>query len=305
MTPTVQTQATDTIGCMIVGMHKCGTTSLRDQLAEHPGIATHPQLECPFYDPKGEHFEPTGKVLLERYFADAEPGAMFLAKHATACSDEVEMERIAAANPSCKVILTVRDPVARARSAYMMETSFGHRQAPFPELVEQMLDGSVPESDWRTRIYLTWGRYDVHLERLRRYFDPGQIRVVAVEELRREPRETVEGIFDWLGLERVDIPIIEARNVASKPRSVRLAGVVHRFLHDSNPLKPLARRLMGDRAAARAGDSLRSATQVKGGRREELDAATRDRLREYFGPSVDRLAAMTGQDFRAIWSWEA
>ena len=300
----MEIQATDTIGCMIVGVHKCGTTSLRDQLAEHPGIATHPQLECPFYDPKVEHFEPTGRVLLDRYFADAAPRAMLLAKHATACCDDVEIERIAAANPGCRLILTVRDPVARARSAYMMETSFGHRQAPFPELVEQMLDGRVPESDWRTRIYLSWGRYDAHLDRLRRSFDPGQIRVVAVEELRREPRGTIDGIFEWLGLEHVEIPIIEARNVASHPRSVRLAGVVHRFLSDNNPLKPLARRVMGDRAAARAGGSLRSATQVRIEKREELDAETRESLREYFGPSVDRLGEMTGQDFRAVWGWE-
>ncbi len=290
---------------MIAGMHKCGTTSLRDQLAEHPGIATHPQLECPFYAPDSEQFEPTGRVLLERYFADAEPGAMLLAKHATACCDEEEVARIAAANPRCKVILTVRDPVARAHSAYLMETSFGARQAPFPELVAEMLDGRVPESDWRTRIYLTWGRYDVHLDRLLRHFGPADVRVVAVEALRGDPRGTVDGLLEWLGLDgAAEVPIIEARNVASRPRSVRLAGAVNWFLRDSNPLKPLARRLMGDRAAARAGGSLRSATQVAVAEREALDPVTRDALRDFFAPSVDRLAAATAQDFRRIWGWE-
>lgn len=289
---------------MIAGVHKCGTTSLRDQLAEHPRIATHPQLECPFYAPGGDRLEPTGRVLLERYFADAEPGAMLLAKHATACCEEEELARIATANPGCKVILAVRDPVARAHSAYLMETSFGRRQAPFPELVAEMLGGRLPDGDWRTRIYLAWGRYDAHLDRLRRHFDPARVRVVAIEALRREPRGTVDGLFDWLGVGAAEVPIIEARNVASKPRSVRLAGAVHWLLGESNPLKPLARRLVGDRAAARAGGSLRSATQVTAAERERLDPATRDRLREHFEPSVVRLEEMTGERFRRIWGWE-
>ena len=260
-------QATDLIGCMIAGMHKCGTTSLRDQLAEHPGVATHPQLECPFYAPDGGQFESGGGALLERYFADAGPEDLLLAKHATACCDEEEVARIAAANPSCKVILTVRDPVARARSAYMMESSFGARQAPFSELVEEMLDGRLPESDWRTRIYLEWGRYDSHLDRLLRHFSPASVRVVAVEALRREPRETVDDLFGWLGLDGEEVPLIDARNVASEPRSVRLAAAVNWFLRDGNPLKPAVRRLIGDGAAARAGGF--APVRDPGDRREE------------------------------------
>ena len=85
---------------------------------------------------------------------------------------------------------------------------------------------------------------------------------------------------------------------------MRLAAVVNWFLRDGNPLKPAVRRLIGDGAAARAGGSLRSATQVTVEKKEEIDAATRERLREYFAPSVDRIGAMTGQDFRAAWGWD-
>lgn len=297
---------TDPISFMIVGMHKCGTTSLKDQLAEHPSITTHAQLECTFYSPDDTQYEPSGAGMLERYFPDAGPGRLLLAKHATACCDEEELRRIAADNPRCKVILSVRDPVARARSAYLMESSFGARQAPFGELVEQMLDGTIAADDWRTRIYLTWGRYDAHLERVFARFEPANVRVVAIESLRRDPRGTVDDLLGWLGLGDGDqVPLIEARNVASKPRSVRLAGFVNWFLRDTNPLKPAIRRLVGARRAARAGTSLRSATQVEMTATEELDAATESRLREYFGPSVERLEAMSGRSFRSVWGWDA
>jgi hypothetical protein len=199
--------------------------------------------------------------------------------------------------------MSIRDPVERAHSAYLMESARGSRQLPFGELVGEMLEGEPGDEDWRERIYLRWGLYDQHLARIHGSFDPAQVRVVAVESLRDKPRETVDELLAWLGHDEREVPIIEARNVATQPRSVRVAAGVKWFLKDTNRLKPVARRVVGRRAAHRMGGSMRAASQVKMESREEIDPPTRDRLRRYFQASVERIEAETGRPFRDMWGW--
>ena len=144
----------DQISCMIAGVHKCGTTTLRDQLAEHPAFATHAEMEMTFFSSLKSEFEDSGDSMLARYFPDVPPGTSLLAKHAAACCDEEELARLAAHSPDCRVILSIRDPVERAHSAYLMESARGSRQLPFAELVGEMLEGEPGDEDWRERIYL-------------------------------------------------------------------------------------------------------------------------------------------------------
>ena len=115
------------LGCMIVGGHKCGTTSLKEYLGAHPEVATHPQLEFTAFSQKdyspGREREELGTLL------DDAGERLALAKHAGLYAEPFSLDRLREAAPDCRILLILRDPVARARSAFRMEAVTGAASA--------------------------------------------------------------------------------------------------------------------------------------------------------------------------------
>lgn len=293
---------------MIAGIQKCGTTSLQRALGRHSGVLTHEQMEMTFFaSGNDEYSAPVGEALVRRYFpAAGDPSApprLLLGKHAGAFSDRNALERIRAHNPECRMILTVRDPVERAHSAYLMESAAGVGQPPFGDLVELVLSGRLPDSDWRMRIYLAWGRYDEHLAAVSAVFGPELTRVFPIDLLDASPVESLADLAGWLGLapERLDPPRRE--NVAAEARSPRLAALTHGLLRESSPFKRAARKVVPPRAGARIGSRLRALNRRPISERAAIEPEVRDLLRAYFDPHVTALERESGLELRELWGW--
>jgi hypothetical protein len=182
---------------------KCGTTSLHAYLDAHPQVGMARPKEINFFvgpesvdaDAAAEtwslgnwhrgtdwyagHFDPRYPVR-----GEASPGY-------TSPSHPEAAARMAAVVPAARLVYAVRDPVRRAVSQY------GHHRREGTEtrsLAEALLD---PASQ-----YVSRGRY---LERLRPFLGTGafagRITVVAQEELERDPRTTMRGLFAVLGVD--------------------------------------------------------------------------------------------------------
>src|SRR5436190_9967488 len=127
-----------TLGCMIVGGHKCGTSSLKEYLSAHPDVITHPQLEFTAFSRKG-HSE-TGEAEQLDKLLGAAGDRLALAKHAGLYADPFALDRLKKASPSCKLLLILRDPVARARSAFRMESLKGVKQESFGAAMSRLIE---------------------------------------------------------------------------------------------------------------------------------------------------------------------
>ncbi len=285
------------LDCMIVGGHKCGTTSLKEYLGAHPGVATHPQLEFTAFSVKGYTEQ------REREELDALLGAagerLTLAKHAGLYTEPAALDRLRQASPGCRLLLILRDPVARARSAFRMESLKGEAQEPFEEVAARALEmDREGREDWRVRVYLQMGLYGRWLGEIQDRFPMENAMVVFQEEFERDPASFYEEQCRWLGLDPAFKPDLNVRhNVGADPRSAGLALAIKRLQSERNPLKRAVRGTLPRAAYLRLAETVRNANRVERAEPEPRGSAAIDaRLQEYFEPDGEELSRRLGRE---------
>jgi hypothetical protein len=187
---------------LIIGAAKCGTTSLHHYLGEHPEIQVARRKELSFFvDEPTPDAESTGRRQRPRgewrrgvdwyrsWFSEdfavrgeATPGYMSSRFEGTA-------ERIHAVVPGVKLIVCVRDPVARAVSQYRQSREDWYESRPVEEALHPG-SGYVRSSCYAARLddYLEhWTMEDIH--------------IVAQDDLLQRRRETLAGVFEFLGVD--------------------------------------------------------------------------------------------------------
>jgi hypothetical protein len=245
-------------GYVVVGTKRGGSTSVAEWITRHPEVG-------PCRANKGTHYfdvnHGRGWAWFLSYFppvadgwritGEASPYYMF---HPSA------PQRIAAALPGARLIVVLREPVARAWSHHAYETQQGFEDRPFEEALdleparlageEQRLvaDPAYESFSHRHHAYLQRGHYAEQLERLYEHFRPEQVLVLCSESLFGDPTTHLSRVWRHLGLSDVE-------------------------------LTGLDRLKATDRAVS------------------AMDPRTRERLLTYYEPWNERLAQLPGVDF--------
>lgn len=290
------------IDLMIAGAPKSGTTSLKSYLAQHPGMFAHPQREF-IYFAHDEEFARGYERAWQLYFAGAAAAQRVAAKSVAMMYSESAMRRLRDHSPEARVVLVLRDPVARAYSEFAYARRRGREgsdsfEAAIRPGFEADMDPLQPGA------YLARGRYVEYVERIHALFPPAQVSVVAFEALAADPVAVCQGLYRLLGgLDADFAPSTERReNPAAGVWSeslLKLTSDRRRFTGLRRRLRPL----LSERNRQR----IRSALQRLNDRPLELPAMsepTRRQLAAYYAPWNRRLAAMLGADF-ATWSSNA
>ena len=105
------------IQLMIVGTQKSGTSSLLRYLAQHPDIHTHSQSEMTFFLQDHEYTRGYESAYA-KYFAQCSENCKLIAKNVMVMYSHDIMQRIYQHNPKIHLVVLLREPVARAYSAY-------------------------------------------------------------------------------------------------------------------------------------------------------------------------------------------
>ena len=214
---------------LIIGAAKSGTTSLRGAFGQHPAITLSFTPEVHYFDwnfHRGTewyraHF-PTRRTrersLHQRgEFATGEKSPYYL-------FDPSVPTRVRALVPQVKLIILLRDPVARALSHYHESTRNGWETLSFedalaselrqrePSRHPSQLRSLTPESSWRS--YIARGRYAEQLERWLHLFNREQIHVTLSERFFADPGGVVRNLHEFLGLTPVMPPDLAPQNGA-------------------------------------------------------------------------------------------
>ena len=242
---------------LVVGSKRAGTTSVYHYIIGHPAVA-------PCLTSKGTHFFDVNFHRGTSWFrsgfprpsaqwqvtGEASPYYMF---------HPLAPERIAAVLPDVKLIVVLRDPVARTWSHYHCEVRNGVEPLAFEEALEREEERLAGEAERMRRepgyesfalrhySYLARGRYAEQLETLLRLFPAEQVLVLQSERLLADPHAELAKAWDFLGLPPVHLERLQPMHAGT--------------------YGPLAE-----------------------------DTVTR--LREYFAPHNERLYALPGIDFR-------
>jgi Sulfotransferase domain len=199
---------------IVAGAQKCGTTALHYQLEKHPQIAL-PQTEelhffdneelfetNPDYDRLRENFHPKSSA---KVAGESTPIYLYW---------RPAIERIWNYNKNIKLIVLLRNPVDRAFSHWNMQRERGYDTLDFLDAInaeEQRQEEAAPLQSRRFS-YIGRGLYDEQLTRAFKFFPREQIRVVWSEDLRTDFTNTINSIFNFVGVESL-------RNIRNKERN--------------------------------------------------------------------------------------
>ncbi|HEY3954321.1 MAG TPA: sulfotransferase [Streptosporangiaceae bacterium] len=253
---------------MMVGVSRCGTTSLFRILREHPQV-----LRAPFH--KGVNYFDLnyyrGMRWYQGHFPVAEIARRQTARHGGPAAFEASgyylyhpfaLERLARDLPGTKLVVMLRDPVERAFSAWKHECARGFEQESFEralELEDERLAGEVDRMredaryeslSHRHHSYRHRGHYAEQLERAFALFPAGQVHVVSSEAYFAEPAVEYTELLAFLGLRRHEPAAfrqVNGRPSKSMPAAARRMLEEYYAPHDERLAKLLGRPLRWQR----------------------------------------------------------
>ncbi len=119
---------------LIIGQMKAGTTALYSYLCRHPRVVPAMIKEVQYWS---RYYE-AGEAWYRAHFMPIPPGSDLITGEAspTYFADPDAPARIARVRPDMRLILLLRDPVARAYSAYRMRVRLGREQRSWEAVVD-------------------------------------------------------------------------------------------------------------------------------------------------------------------------
>jgi hypothetical protein len=212
-----------TPGFLMIGVQRCGTTSLFQALTEHPQVMRPAFRKGIYYFDlnyhRGDqwyhgHF-PT-RWLAHRKAARYGPPVAFEAS-GYYIYHPFALDRIAADLPTAKLVVMLRDPVERAYSAYKHEYARGYEPERSFERALELEDGRLVGEVERMRAdpryesmphrhhsYRHRGQYAEQLERVFALFPRTQVHIVQSEAFFAQPAEEYGKLLEFLGLHPFD-----------------------------------------------------------------------------------------------------
>ena len=215
-------QKIERLDFIVPGVQKSGTTALHYFLSKHSQIVLPDREEMHFFDDE-EIFarQPMDYELLHRHFRKRKirllPVGLRLLGEVTPSYLywKPAMERICNYNPQIKLVILLRNPIDRAFAHWNMQRFKGREPLEFlAALKEEPRRLAEPLSiESRGFAYVGRGFYSEQLERLFKLFPTEQVKIVKFEEFRHRKQETLDAVFDFLGVKRL-------RNIRDKDRNV-------------------------------------------------------------------------------------
>jgi hypothetical protein len=204
------------IDFLCLGAQKAGTTSLRAYLRLHPQLDL-PEHELHIFDRDDLDWHDSSAAALQAYIPFPDPSAEARDQRLVQSSELIlrgEVTpiylywkpcplRVHRYNPAIKMIVLLRNPVARAYSHWSMELNRGAEKLSFSDAIraESLRLAIWPEAQHRVVSYLDRGRYHEQLMRFLALFGRHQLLVLQSEQFYGSPEASLRAITDFLGVE--------------------------------------------------------------------------------------------------------
>jgi hypothetical protein len=192
---------------LIAGTQKGGTTALHRFLSAHPDLFLPARKELHFFDNEALDWRSPDYDELHRHLAGR--GAHQRAGEATPIYLywPPAPARIRRYNRDIRLILLLRDPVARAHSHWAMEVSRGLERLPFAEAIRAGRRRVAEAADevagcHRVFSYVERGCYAGQIARLLALFPRALMLFLRTEDLSRTHAATLDRVCDFLGVAR-------------------------------------------------------------------------------------------------------
>ncbi len=280
----------------VAGAPRCGTTTLHDWLPSMPGVFMARIKEPNYFSRRviGDEHPMVRPIRRDReylrLFSDA--GDARIVGEATPfyLEDPEAPVEISRKCPEARVLVSLRDPVERLYSHYLMMRNNVPAMGSFMDEIERGLS----LQGIRNVAFLdpAVGLYSRQIERFRREFGK-RFKVILLEEWTRDTPRTFRAIGEFLGLD----PILHGIPAPRQRRYSEARG-------------PLVRFLFGNRYLSRASEAIvpyglrkyvRRTALVKESPKPPMAERAREFLVDYYRDDVERTQWILGRPFPLPW----
>jgi Sulfotransferase domain len=236
---------------LVTGAAKCGTTSLFEWICKHPFVVRpttngRARKELLYFDynfhRRQDWYRAHFPLERDRREFERACGRRFLTGEATATylTSYWAPARIAELLPNAKLIVTMRNPIDRAYSAFQMSKREQLEKCETFEAALALEAERLAPEEARVRAdarynpplppplgywsYLQRSRYAEHVERWLEFFPSGQFLFLKFEDLAAHPQRTLDAVYEFLGLPShnlEDFPKLNAAEYASMTPETR------------------------------------------------------------------------------------
>ena len=207
---------------IVAGAQKSGTTALHYFLKNHPRIALPNRQELHFFDDEEIFSRPIDYEPLHRHFRPIPRSTITGECTPSYLYWKPAMERIWNYNPEIQLVILLRNPIDRAFAHWNMQRFKDREPLDFLDALKEeprrIAQPLVIES--RRFAYVDRGFYSGQLERVFKFFPRQQIKIVKFEDFRDRKQETLDGIFEFLGVKRLRIARDKDRNIVPYERAM-------------------------------------------------------------------------------------
>jgi hypothetical protein len=190
---------------LLIGAPKCGTTSLMACLSQHPQLWCQPRKELHFFNNRWEwglpwyrEQFPSRRALAGRLRLEATPDYLQ--------APEIPA-RVAATLPGVKLIVVLREPLARALSWYHHQRRWAGLEGGAEAVIGRELQEleALPAAQlqglgWRAPNCLAGSLYDSQFRLWRRQFPATDLLILSFERLCSHPASTLNTLYQFLNV---------------------------------------------------------------------------------------------------------
>jgi len=273
---------------IFIGPDKSGSTWIYDVLDWHPQVYVAPSKELEFFD----HYYHRGLDWYLGYFQGAGDVQRVVGEvchnylfSAQACA------RIHQDFPRMKLMVCLREPVARAFSAYLYMIKQGRLSGSFADAVDHMDE------------LIDHGCYARHLQPYFEKFGREQIHIALFDDLQSDPSVFANEMFAFLGVDVLGLPeALRGKSLpASRPRSLLAAKLAKQTALLIRALG-LPRLVTKIKTLPLVQQTLYKEYDPEN--KPRPDAQTVARLRSVFSEDIKQLDEWFGLDLAALWGYE-
>lgn len=222
----------------LIGAQKCGTTTLAALLGDHPSICLALNKEAHLFDrPDVQRRGPT-EAEIDACFAHRRDGQILLDATPSYLYLPGCPEALVRHAPEVRLVVVLRSPGERAVSQYGHERRLGTERLPFAlalaaerRRLRRDPDPLARNSAHRHSSYVDRGRYGPQLQRMQSLTD--RCHVVLFTDLVTDPGRVVDGITDFLGVQRHPVTDVGRLNAGGRRRRLAVAMARRLARHDT------------------------------------------------------------------------
>ena len=274
----------------IVGAPKAGTTSLYEYLKKIPGVYMSPVKEPNYFSvntipenfpkrpirDKKKYLNLFEKVKDEKIVGEASPPYL---------SDPDVPKLIHEIIPSARILISLRDPVERLFSHYLMLARSGYMKSSFLEELKKELRRRTANSIPHLRFEM--GLYSENVKKYLDTFGSKQVKILIFEEWVSDPKATIEEILRFLGLNQI---ITDFESEAHNPY-VAVRGPLAQQILVSKTVSKITKNIIPRSARA----FIRDTFFLKKRPKPKMDQESKEILVKFYHDDVQKLQTILGR----------